>query len=414
MLLSKRPEMMLPDHWPTYYSRAKGCRVWDLDGREFIDMANMSVGACSLGYGHPEVDEAVRQAIDAGNMSTLNCPEEVQLAERLVELHPWADMVRLARTGGEANAIAVRIARAASGRDTIAVCGYHGWHDWYLAANLGDEENLDGHLLPGLNPDGVPRALAGTVRPFRYNCIEELESLVSKYDIGVVNMEVMRSEEPEDGFLEKVRTLTRDKGIVLIFDECTSGFRNNLGGLHQHFSIEPDMAVFGKALGNGYAISAVIGRREIMDYAQSSFISSTFWTERIGPAAALKTLDVMEREKSWEKIRITTKLLRNGWEELGSAHDLKLEVGGMNGIPSFNLRSENAAAYKTFVTQEMLNREYLASTSVYVCTEHAKELIDRYFDQLSSVFALIKKREDCEISDFLSGPICDTGFRRLN
>ena len=415
MLLSKRPEMMLPDHWPTYYSRAKGCRVWDLDGREFIDMANMSVGTCTLGYGHSEVDEAVRQAINAGNMSTLNCPEEVQLAERLVELHPWADMVRLARTGGEANAIAVRIARAASGRDTIAVCGYHGWHDWYLAANLGDKENLDGHLLPGLNPVGVPRALAGTVRSFTYNRFDELESLVSEHHVGVVQMEVMRNEKPEDGFLEKVRTLTRDKGIVLIFDECTSGFRNNFGGLHQHFGIEPDIAVFGKALGNGYAISAVIGRREIMDYAQSSFISSTFWTERIGPVAALKTLEVMEREKSWEVITETGKEIGDRWRQLAKKYDLPFEISGLSTLASFAIPGENWLIYKTFITQEMLKKGYLAANSVYVCTEHTEQVLNDYFEALSPVFSTIA---DCQngqnVDDLLEGPVCHSGFKRLN
>ena len=144
MLLSKRAEMFLPEQWPTYFSKAKGCRVWDLDNREYIDMSIMGVGTNILGYGHPEIDGAVRKVIDMGNMSTLNCPEEVALAEKLIELHPWADMARFARSGGEANAIAIRIARAAAGKDKVAVCGYHGWHDWYLSANLSDEKNLDG------------------------------------------------------------------------------------------------------------------------------------------------------------------------------------------------------------------------------------------------------------------------------
>ena len=156
MLLSKRAEMFLPNQWPAYFSKAKGCKVWDLDGNEYIDMSIMGIGTNTLGYGHPEVDEAVLRIVNAGNMSTLNCPEEVYLAEKLIELHPWADMARFARSGGEANAIAIRIARAASGKDKVAICGYHGWHDWYLSANLGDDTNLDGHLLPGLEPKGVP------------------------------------------------------------------------------------------------------------------------------------------------------------------------------------------------------------------------------------------------------------------
>ena len=194
MLLSKRAEMFLHDLWPAYFSKAKGCRVWDLDGNEYIDMSIMGIGTNTLGYGNQEVDEAVRSVIDNGNMSTFNCPEEVYLAEKLIELHPWADMVRFARSGGEANSIGIRIARAASGRDNVAICGYHGWHDWYLSANLGEQKNLDGHLKPGLEPNGVPRNLRGTVHPFQYNDFAELESIVDAHDIGAIKMEVVRNQ----------------------------------------------------------------------------------------------------------------------------------------------------------------------------------------------------------------------------
>ena len=302
MLLSKRPEMFLPEKWPAYFSKAKGCKVWDLDGNELIDMSIMGIGTNTLGYGHPEVDEAVMKTVKDGNMSTLNCPDEVFLSEQLIEMHPWADMARFARSGGEANAIAVRIARAAAEKDNVAICGYHGWHDWYLSANLSNDKSLDGHLLPGLEPKGVPRNLKNTVFPFRYNQIDELEELVKKHDIGVIKMEVVRSTGPKNNFLQKVRNLANEKGIILIFDECTSGFRENFGGLHMKYNVEPDIAMFGKAMGNGYAITSIIGRRKIMDAAQSTFISSTFWTERIGPSAALKTLEVMKRETSWEKL----------------------------------------------------------------------------------------------------------------
>ena len=175
MLLSKRSEMFLPDIWPSYFTKTKGCQVWDLDGDAYIDVSLMGVGTNTLGYSRPEVDEAVSGAIAKGNMSTLNCPEEVVLAERLVELHPWSDMVRFSRAGGEACAIAIRIARAASGRDKVAFCGYHGWQDWYLATNLSEGQNLDAHLLPGLEPNGVPSVLSGTALPFHYNQIEELQ-----------------------------------------------------------------------------------------------------------------------------------------------------------------------------------------------------------------------------------------------
>lgn len=415
MLLSKRAEMFLPDQWPAYFSKAKGCTVWDLDNTAYTDMSIMGIGTNILGYGHPEVDAAVHQTVDAGNMSTLNCPEEVYLAERLVEIHPWAEMARFARSGGEANAIAIRIARAASGRDKVAVCGYHGWHDWYLSANLGDDENLAGHLLPGLSPAGVPQNLRGTVLPFNYNRFDELEKLVREHEIGVIKMEVVRNKGPEDNFLEKVRKLATDNGIVLIFDECTSGFRETFGGIHKKYGVEPDMAMFGKAMGNGYAITATIGRREIMEAAQSTFISSTFWTERIGPTAALKTLEVMEREQSWDKVTATGLAIRARWQELADQHQLSIEHWGIPALTGYSFQSEQDLAYKTLITQEMLAKGYLAGNSVYVSTEHMPEVLDGYFNALDPIFALIKECEDGrDVMALLNGPICHAGFKRLN
>jgi glutamate-1-semialdehyde 2,1-aminomutase len=415
MLLSKRAEMFLPEQWPAYFSKAKGCQVWDLDGNRYIDMSIMGIGTNILGYGHEEVDAAVRQTVDAGNMSTFNCPEEVYLAEKLVEIHPWADMARLARSGGEANAIAIRIARAASGRDKVAVCGYHGWHDWYLSANLGDGENLAGHLLPGLDPKGVPQNLRGTVFPFNYNNYAELEALVNNHDIGVIKMEVVRNMGPEDNFLHKVRKLATDRGIVLIFDECTSGFRETFGGLHKKYGVEPDMAMFGKALGNGYGITATIGRREIMEAAQTTFISSTFWTERIGPTAALKTLEVMERVKSWETITQTGLNIRERWQNLADKHGLGVSHWGLAALTGYTLKSDNALAYKTLITQEMLAKGYLASNCVYVSTEHTQEVVDGYFDALDPLFATIKECEEGRnVMGLLKGPVCHGGFKRLN
>ncbi len=415
MLLSKRAEMFLPEQWPAYFSKAKGCQVWDMDGKQYTDMSIMGIGTNILGYGHEEVDAAVRTTVEAGNMSTFNCPEEVYLAEKLVELHPWADMARLARSGGEANALAIRIARAASGKDKVAVCGYHGWHDWYLSANLGDDENLAGHLLPGLDPKGVPQNLRGTVYPFNYNNYAELENLVNTQDIGVIKMEVVRNKGPEDNFLHKVRKLATDRGIVLIFDECTSGFRQTFGGLHKMYGVEPDMAMFGKALGNGYAITATIGRREIMEAAQSTFISSTFWTERIGPTAALKTLEVMERTKSWDTITQTGLNVRQRWQQLADKHGLQIDHWGLPALTGYTFKSDNALAYKTFITQEMLAKGYLAGNSVYVCTEHTPTVLDGYFAELDPIFATIKECEEGrDVMSLLKGPICHGGFKRLN
>jgi len=415
MLLSKRAEMFLPNQWPAYYSKSKGCRVWDLDGREYIDMSMMGIGTNTLGYGHPEVDAAVHRAVDSGNMSTLNSPDEVYLADRLLDIHPWADMVRLTRTGGEANAVAIRIARAAAGKDKVAICGYHGWHDWYLSANLNDQDGLDGHLLPGLHPNGVPRNLKDTVFPFQYNDFEALKFLVSEHDIGVIKMEVMRNIEPEDDFLVRVRKLATELNIVLIFDECTSGFRETFGGLHKKFSVEPDMAIFGKALGNGYAIAAVIGRRNIMESAQSTFISSTFWTERIGPSAAVATLKVMERLKSWELITKTGCNMREGWRKMAASYDLDIDFWGLPALGGFTIKAENQLIYKTLITQEMLKQGFLAGNSFYPCINHTPEILSSYFESLDPIFRLIKECENGrDPNALLKGPICHAGFNRLN
>ncbi len=415
MLLSKRAEMFLPEQWPAYFSKAKGCKVWDLDGKEYIDMSIMGIGTNILGYGHSVVDEAVHSVVNVGNMSTFNCPEEVYLAEKLIELHSWADMVRFARSGGEANSIAIRIARAATGKDKVAICGYHGWHDWYLSANLGDDKNLAGHLLPGLDPKGVPENLRGTVFPFNYNNFSELEELVKNHDIGVIKMEVSRNTGPEDNFLHKIRQLATEHGIVLIFDECTSGFRQNYGGLHKLYGIEPDMAIFGKALGNGYAITAIIGRREIMEAAQTTFISSTFWTERIGPSAALATLSVMEKEQSWKKITITGQDVTNRWKVLAEKYSLSITTSGLPALTSFTFNNENALAYKTLITQEMLLQGFLAGTSVYVCTEHTESIVNAFFEKLDPIFALIKECEEGrDVMKLLNGPVCHSSFQRLN
>ena len=316
MLLSKKPEMFAPDLWPTYFTKSNGCFIWDLDNKKFMDMSLMGVGTNILGYNHPEVNDAVLKTVNKGNLTTLNCPEEVFLASKLIELHPWADMAKFARTGGEANAIAIRIARASSGKDNVAICGYHGWSDWYLAANLKTNKNLSNHLFDGLNPKGVPKKLKNTIFPFEYNNFEQLRKIIKTKNIGVVKMEVSRNFPPENNFLQKIREITTKNNIVLIFDECTSGFRRSNGGLHKYYKVNPDIAVFGKALGNGYAITAVIGKKNIMNFAQDTFISSTFWTERIGPTAALKTLEVMKKTKSWEKITNLGEEIQESWKKI--------------------------------------------------------------------------------------------------
>ena len=413
MLLSKRAEMYLPQRWPAYFDRTEGCQVWDLDGTRYLDLGFMGVGTNILGYSHPAVDAAVRAVIDKGNLSTLNAPEEVYLAERLVELHPWADMARFARSGGEACAIAVRIARAASGRDGIAFCGYHGWHDWYLAANLSDD-SLDGHLLPGLEPTGVPRALAGTSHTFPYNDLPKLEALLQQNpDIGVIFMEPQRSAPPLAGFLEGVRELATRHNAVLIFDECTSGFRRPLGGLHLDLGVEPDIATFGKTLGNGYAITAVIGRGDVMQAAQQTFISSTFWTERIGPTAALAAIAEMETSGAPDHIHRIGESVQSTWLELAASTGLTMTVGGLPALASFSLTERDPLTIKTYVTSRMLDQGYLAGPNLYASIAHTPIILESYFTALTPVLEEIGQCDDQELLARLPDGLAQSGFKRL-
>ena len=412
MLFSKNPDLFLPKFWPAYFEKTKGCNVWDLEGRKYFDLSMMGVGTNILGYSKKEVDDAVREVINKGNMSTLNSKEEILLAAKLIEMHPWAGKVRFARTGGEAAAIAVRIARAATGKDQVAICGYHGWHDWYLSANLSDSQNLNSHLMRNLPIQGVQKNLKNSVFSFEYNNFNQLKKIVSQNNIGTVIMEVSRNEPPKKNFLENIRKLTKNKNIVLIFDECTSGFRETFGGLHLKYKINPDIATFGKALGNGYAVNAVIGTDSIMNYANSTFISSTFWTERIGSAAGLKTLEIMEKIKSWDIISSLGKKIKANWESLAKKNNIKLKISGLSALPRFDFENNNLY-YKTFVSQEFLKKFFLASNVIYLCTEHNMKIFNNYFDILDSVFFKISRtiKDNIQPKELLDGSVCISGIR---
>ena len=413
-LLSKRSEMFLPEQWPSYYKNAKGVDIWDLDNNHYIDMSIMGVGTCILGYADDDVNDAVKTAVDMGSMSTLNCPEEVELAELLLKLHPWADMVRYAKTGGEAMTVAVRIARAYSKKDTIAFCGYHGWHDWYLSANLADDNSLDGHLLPGLEPAGVPRGLKGSAIPFNYNKIEELEKLVENNEIGVIVVEPIRHHEPKHDFLKNVRRIAEEIDAVLIFDEITSGWRMNIGGAHELYNVHPDIAVYGKGMSNGFPMAAVVGRGEVMDVAQNSFISSTYWTDRIGPVASIATLNKLSDGNVPAHLINIGNLISEGWKKLANSHNLEIDVMGIPPLTTFAFNHEDSQALHTLFTQEMLNRGFLASKSVYVSYSHTEEHIDNYLENVDDVFEVVEMAvEKDTVHEILKGPVAHTGFKRL-
>ena len=404
MLISKRPELFLPLGWPTYFTKAKGIKIWS-EKKIYQDFCSMGVGTNLLGYGDSRVNEAVKKIIKNGNMSTLNAVEDIKLAEKLLQIHDWADMAKFARSGGEANAIAIRIARAASRKDKVAICGYHGWHDWYLAANLTSKKNLNNHLIKNLNPHGVPSNLKNTVFTFEYNNISSLKKVISEHDIGIIKMEVKREEDPKNNFLQEVRKIANKKNIILIFDECTSGFRKTFGGLHKHYKVKPDMAMFGKALGNGYGITAVIGKRSIMESASTNFISSTMWTERIGTSAAIECLNVMENMKSWQKISQTGIWLKEQWKKLAKLHKLKIEIQGLDAIPNFIFKSQNHNSYKTLITQELLKKNLLATNKIFISVLHNKKNLQNYLNEMDKVFSLISRIENGDkIENYLKYP----------
>jgi glutamate-1-semialdehyde 2,1-aminomutase len=416
-LLSKRPEMFLPEQWPAYYSKARGAEVWDLDGRRYLDMSIGGIGACVLGYADPDVDDAVRDAISKGSACTLNCPEEPALADLLCDLHPWADMVRFLRCGGEAMSAAVRIARARTRKDKIVFCGYHGWHDWYLAANLAQGDQLSGHLLPGLDPAGVPRALTGTAIPFPYNDAPGFEKALAAAgdDLAAIVMEPIRSADPMPGFLARVREEAHRRKALFIFDEVSAGFRLNTGGAHMVLGVAPDIAVFAKAIGNGNPMAAIIGTGDAMQAAQETFISSTNWTERTGPAAALATLAKHKRLDVGPQLVKTGEAVRDVWRRAANANGVAITVGGgLAPLARFSFDVPDPAPVRTLFSQLMLDRGFLAGTAFYAMYAHLPEHVEQYAAAVTESFRELRTALDTDtVTDQLRGPVAHSGFQRL-
>ncbi len=418
-LLSKRPELFAPDQWPGYYREAHGCEVVDLDGRRYVDMSSMGIGTCLLGYNDPDVSKAVVARVQAGSMSTLNSPEEVELAQLLLSIHPWAKKVRLGRTGGEAMAIAIRIARCHTDRDVVAFCGYHGWHDWYLAANRTSQDENDPlreHLLPGLSSKGVPRQLANTALPFQYNQIDSLAEIVRNHGsrLAAVVMEPTRNSEPAAGFLEGVREWCDRSGAVLVFDEITAGWRLTLGGSHRRLAVQPDMAVFAKALGNGHPMAAILGRANVMESAQETFISSTYWTEGIGPVAALAAVRKMQQVDVPKHTAAIGTQLREGLCRIAAREGVPLKLSGYPALTYFSFEHPDALALQTLLTVRMLGHGFLAGNCFYPSLAHTSGHVAAYLSAAEDVFAeLGQAARDGDAADRIGGPVRHSGFSRL-
>ena len=415
-LLSKRPDRFSRGIWPTYFAQAKGVEVTDLDGNKYLDFSIGGIGATVLGYADEDVNKAVIDVINKGSATTLNPPEEVELAKKLIELHPWAQMARFARSGGEAMAVAVRIARVATKKDKIVFCGYHGWMDWYLAANLGKKEALDEHWIKGLNPNGVPKGLKDTAIPFLYNNIEDFNKAIEKAgdDLAAIVMEPIRNFEPTKEFIEAIHEMAKKKNIPLIIDEISAGFRICNGGAHLKLGFKPDIAVFSKALGNGFPISAVIGKKWVMQFAQEAFITSTNWTERVGNVAALAMINKFVKNDVSKHLVKIADMVWQGWEELAKKHDLKIHIGGFKPMIHFGFE-QNHSTNIAYFTQEMLKKGFLASGGFYSMYAHKEEHIRKYLNAVDEVFAdlsvLIKNNK---VGEKLEGQIVQEGFGRIN
>jgi glutamate-1-semialdehyde 2,1-aminomutase len=392
-LRSKWAELYDPQSWPSYFSRCSGSEIWDLNGRHYFDFG-AGAGAIVMGYSDPDVNRAVKRRVDNGSYCQLVSPDELELADLLLELHPWAGRVRYARGGGEAMMVAVRIARAAAGKSGIAFCGYHGWHDWYLAANLADKFSLDGHLIPGLEPLGVPRELSGTAVPFRYNDWPSFENALQQLDgrIAAVVMEPMRTQYPKDGFLEKITQRCREKGIVFVLDEITSGWRFGFPGAHTALQVEPDIAVYAKAMSNGFPCAAIIGRKSVMEAANPSFISSSYWTDGVGPAASVACVNKMRRLNAQTHIWELGKKMQQGLAHLAERYPiLKMKSWGLPSNPymTFDL-GDDASRVKALIVRKMLAHGFLTTGGAsFMMFTHNEEMIGRYLEALDSVLAEI-------------------------
>ena len=392
--------------------------VWDVDGNEYIDWAS-GIGAIILGYADPVVDDAVCKQIRTGTVYSINHELEIELAEELVNLIPCAEMVRYAKGGGEACAMAVRIARGVTGRDKILFCGYHGWHDWYLAANLSADANLNAHLFPGIEPIGVPRSLAGTAIGFPYGDVNALGALLDAHrgKVAAVMLEPLRSEMPPAGYLEGVIKVAHQHDAIVIFDEVSTGFRPAAGGVQQLLGVTPDMAVFAKSISNGYPMGAVVGKRDVMRPAAQMFISSTYWSDTIGLRAALTTLrEIRRRDVPAYLVRLGTEL-KTRLTAVAKEVGLPVRVVGVNWHPhvSFDVEDEATKAKMAAIyMQEMAKRGCHGYPAFYLNAAQGPAEVEQTVGAARETFALIEQgRSTGRLDDLIECPPPKEYFRRL-
>lgn len=362
---------------PYFIKRGRGSRVWDVDGNEYVDFVG-SLAAITLGYSDPDVDAAVREQLEDGVIFSLPHPIEIEVAEAIVDCVPCAEMVRFGKNGSDATAGAVRLARAYTARDRLAVCGYHGWQDWYIGSTA--------RWL------GVPKTTRELTHTFTYNDLDSLTALLDRHpnEFAAVVLEPMNVTSPAAGFLEGIRDITRERGIVLVFDEMITGFRYGLGGAQERFGVTPDVATFGKGLANGYPLSAVAGSAAIMRMMEEIFFSFTFGGETLSLAAARATIAKLRREPVLGTIRSRGEALLSGLEQVIDAAQAN-EVLRLSGDPSWSFLNINPDAgesplvMKTFLMQEFLKRGILWLGTHNLHYAHSSDDIDRLIGAYAEV-----------------------------
>ena len=415
-LLSKRPERYASDLWPTYYEKASGINLVDLSGNKWVDFAQMGLGTAILGYNNRELNQHVYKFINKGINTTLNCPEEYYLAKKLIQYNPFSKFVRFSRSGGEAMSMSVRIARAKTESIKVAFSGYHGWHDWYLATNLSIKDGLKDQLLPGLKTKGVPKTLKESAFPFSFNSLNELKKIIkNNNDLKIIILEGARNKLISEEMSQYLNYLREKKKFVIIVDEITSGLRTSLSGAYKLTNLIPNIVVYGKALGNGFAINAIVGD-DVMDVSQETFMSSSFHTERVGFVAALKTLEIIKREKLWNHFKLNGNKIIKSYLSIAKNNNIKIITNNFYPLPSFQFDYGNKnQSYNTYIIQEFLKHNILASNSVYLSMAHNSKNINNYLrilDRIMSKLSVIIKNK-IKKEKFLEIPLADNGFKRL-
>lgn len=390
---------------PVFLEKGMGSHVWDVDGNKYIDYS-MALGPIILGHAYPTVNEAIIKQLEGGIIYSLPHPLEIELSGLLVEVIPCAEMVRFGKNGSDVTSGAVRAARAYTGRDKIACCGYHGWQDWYIGTTTRNK--------------GVPDAVRELTFTFEYNSIDSLKKIFNenKNEVAAVIMEPVGVVEPEDNFLEEVRDITYENGALLIFDEIITGFRLSLGGAQEYYKVIPDLACFGKAMANGMPISAVVGRREIMEIFDEIFFSFTFGGEVLSLAASIATINEIKGKDVIEHIWRLGRILKDGYNELSKKHSLESYTSCI-GLPPRTVitfkdaQGNESLEMKTLFQQEAIKRGILFSGSHNICYSHSDEDIDYTLKVYDEVFKILSRAvEDEDFMKYIEGEIVQPVFRK--